>query len=115
MKLSRWKLRLEHTMPMKRLIPLLCFTILAVAAGANPKSMVIWSVSIEPKDARAGEAAQIIATAKLQPGWHIYALDAKGPIPTSFVVHSNALKQQGKPIQPAPRLVEEPTFGKVGE
>src|SRR5207253_9456399 len=53
---------------------------------------------------------------RLQPGWHLYALDVKGPIATSFQLTGNKiLASQGKPIQPKPPLVDEPTFGKIGE
>lgn len=113
----RLQFRLEHTMPIKRLLPLiLAIFALCAIGGAKPKSMVSWSAELMPADVKAGECAQIVLTAKLQPGWHLYALDVKGPIPTAFEVPKNAiLAQQGKPIQPEPHMVDEPGFGKVGE
>ena len=53
----------------------------------QPK-VVQFSTSVEPAEARAGEAVTLRVTAKLRPGWHIFqhakAWDGDGPKPTLF-------------------------------
>src|SRR5258706_11266310 len=62
-----------------------------------------WSAKLDPSDARAGESAQVIISAKLDSGWHVYSLTSPdgGPIKTTIALKLGAsLKEDGKPVQP---------------
>jgi thiol:disulfide interchange protein len=78
----------------------------ACPAAAAVKNPVTWEVRLEPADVRAGESAQLIATAKIEAPWHLYSLtkrDGPGPKPTSFQIDAGQpLKITGDAVQPAP-------------
>lgn len=97
----------------RTLSALLLFGI-AAAASAQQEAVthVQWSAELEPKDVRAGEAAQVILTAKIDPGWHIYSLTQPegGPVPTTVTFPAGPLKYAGRPNQPAPIKSFEKTF-----
>lgn len=72
-------------------------------AAVSQADVVTWEARLEPKDARANEAAQLIVTAKIKPGWHIYDLkQAGGLVATSFDVPEEAFMVEAEPIQPEP-------------
>lgn len=50
----------------------LAFFPAAVSEGGATDSPISWQVALLPEDARAGEAAVVVVTADLKPGWHIY-------------------------------------------
>ncbi|HEY3781785.1 MAG TPA: cytochrome c biogenesis protein CcdA [Fimbriimonadaceae bacterium] len=81
---------------------------LALAGPSNVK----WTASLQPPDARAGESAQIVLTAKIASGWHLYKIgETGGPFPTSFDLgKSTALATNGAPIEPAPKTIFDPNF-----
>lgn len=101
---------------LRRTLAVAVLFILAAFASAN--KFVTWSAVLQPADARAGESAQIVLTAKIAPTWHIYKL--KQPPPpqaTSVKLASNkTLQQEGDPVQPKPKTIMDPNFGiQVGE
>ena len=64
---------------------------------------VQWTAQLQPLEARSGESAQIVLTAKIDEGWHLYSLTqpAGGSLPTTIeLVSGAALKANGKPVQP---------------
>jgi thiol:disulfide interchange protein DsbD len=97
-----------------RALLLLIFTAsLAASAFGQPKSdKVAWTGKLEPADARAGEAAQLILTATVVDGWHIYALKGpEGPAYTSFVVPKTpAFAKVGDAVEPAAHVAFDQGF-----
>lgn len=59
------------------LILLLALTCLGLAQPNSPQR-VSWSAKLVPADARAGEGAQIVLTAKVVKDWHMYAPSKPG-------------------------------------
>jgi len=58
----------------------------ALAAQQQAPTPIRWSAQPRAPDARAGGVIMVQATAEIDEGWHLYALDAveAGPIPTRF-------------------------------
>jgi thiol:disulfide interchange protein DsbD len=76
---------------------------------------VKWTARLEPADARAGEGAQIVLTAKINATWHLYSLKTYNtdiaPQPTTITLEpGTALTPGGKPIQPKPIENLDPNF-----
>ena len=78
---------------------------LVVSLGAIAQSdVVVWDARLEPLDARVGEAARIIVTAKIKPGWHIYDIKQGGGLQaTSFIVPEDAFMVEAEVVQPEPQ------------
>src|SRR4051794_14551943 len=85
----------------------LAFTLSLPSAAQFAKPKAQWTAQLVPADARAGEGAQVVLTAKIEPEWHIYSLTPvkNGPVPTSFALpkETTALVAVGRPVQPAGR------------
>ncbi len=93
------------------LIVLTAFAHTATAQGKNPA--VSFSAKLAPGDVRAGEGAQVIVTATIPAGYHMYSLtqDPNGGVATKIVVASgSSLVSGGKPVQPAFKKTFEPTL-----
>lgn len=85
---------------------------LALPLCAAPQK-VTWEAQLQPQDVRSGEGAQIVVTAKIDAGWHLYSLTQPpgGSLPTSIeLLPGAALKSAGKPVQPAPLKKPNPIF-----
>jgi thiol:disulfide interchange protein len=101
----------------KRLFPLaflLCAAMFATH-GAFAQSLfpapsspqVKWSASLRPADARRGEGAQIVVSAQIPKGWHLYSTTTPkgGPLKTTLKIAPNsALVASGAPVQPKPHV-----------
>lgn len=85
--------------------------------GGKPKAQ--WTARLVPADARAGEGAQVVLTARIDTDWHIYSLNPikDGPIATTIALAkgSKGLVPAGKAIQPAGKKEKDPGFGIVVE
>ena len=59
---------------------------IALAAQEQAPTPIRWSAQPRAKDVVAGGAIMVQATAEIDEGWHLYALDSveAGPIPTQF-------------------------------
>lgn len=82
---------------------------------AQLEDPVKWSARLEPADARAGEGAQIVLTAKIGSNWHLYSLKTYqtdiAPQPTTITLEpGTALTPGGKPVQPKPIEKLDPNF-----
>ncbi len=79
--------------------------VLAAVAGAQGEDVVKWTGELRPADARPGEYAQLVLTAKIKDTYHIYSLkQPEGGLPTTFEVTGDALKVVGDPIEPKPAM-----------
>lgn len=92
---------------------ILLFLILPLTALAqNPTSWNLDSPS-KGKFLDTSDIIDLTLTAKIEPGWHLYALDqpAGGPIPTSIKVEDNAvISIKGEIISDKPKISPDPNF-----
>src|ERR1044071_4773385 len=87
-----------------RAIIVLFLAALCTSNAQADEKHIQWTARLEPADARAGESAQIVLTAKLDHGWHVYSLTTPdgGPLKTTISLKpGSALKAEDKPVQPA--------------
>jgi len=81
--------------------------------GGKPRAQ--WTAQLVPADARAGEGAQVVLTATIDPDWHIYSLKElkDGPVATSITLAkgTTTLLPGGKAVQPPGRKEKDPGFG----
>lgn len=92
---------------------LLLALLLASPAFAQQKDPVSWSARLEPADARAGEGARVVVTAKIRETWLIYAptVPPGGPIPLKVELgDGSALVAGGTLVQPPPKKKHDPGF-----
>ncbi len=99
---------------MRRLGLVALFLTISTLASASPESKVKWSARFEPAEVRAGESTQIVLTATLDAGWHMYALDSPpdATIPTTIRLSAGtkSVKVNGKLTQPAPTIHHDANF-----
>lgn len=101
---------------MRKILLFLALLMLLVSDGSSqaaPAEKVVWQARLEPADARAGESAQIVVTAKIAPGWHLYSLTQPpgGSLATTLeLVPGHALKSAGNAVQPLPVKKRNPVF-----
>jgi thiol:disulfide interchange protein len=89
-----------------------------LAPGAAAQGMQIpvqWTASIgnRPVPIRAGESFDVLATATIADGWHLYAIDqtAGGPIPTRVsLLDGQAFALNGTVKEPPPTAKFDPNF-----
>ncbi len=81
-----------------------------LASGARAQT-VEFAARVAPADVRAGETAQIILTAKIPAGYHMYSLsqDPGGGVPLTInLVNGGMVAMGGKPVGSAFKKVPEP-------
>lgn len=80
------------------------------AQGPAQKVPVAWSTTVET----SGKEVLLKATARIDVGWHVYALTLpsdQGPLPTVFTFEpSKAYALVGGVAEPKPEEVEDPNF-----
>ena len=100
---------------MKTALKVFCVLLLCAAGlpAAAATKHVAWSARFAPKDARAGESAQIVIVAKIDPSWHIYALHVapNGPVATTLTLTVPGVLQAGAAVEKAPMQVMDKGFG----
>ncbi len=88
--------------------------LVSAVAFASPESKTKWTARLEQSDVRAGESAQIVLSATLDTGWHMYALDspADATIPTTIrlAAATKLIKVNSKITQPAPIIHHDTNF-----
>ena len=90
------------------LLGILLTPLVAVRAQAQT---VEFAASVTPADVRAGETAQVVVTAKIPVGYHMYSLsqDPGGGVPLTInLVNGGAVTLGGKPVGSAFKKVPEP-------
>src|SRR5262245_13738040 len=91
-------------------------TVLAIALAAQEQAPtpIRWSAQPRAHDATAGGVIMVQATAEIDEGWHLYALDAVegGPIPTRFTAGpANIFTLQNQNIEKEePKRALDPNF-----
>jgi len=87
--------------------------LLLLATGAiwgQSTSLVDWSLSAEPQAAQPGGSLVIRATARIEPGWHLYSASTPAGIPTSFQLAANRVVERMRVLQPPPRRAYDSNF-----
>ena len=82
---------------------------------AQGKEVVHWSGALSRPAARPGEKIAVKITAAIPPGYHIYGLKpgGDGPVATEITVSAKGLTAVGKPVEPKPLILNDPSFGKI--
>lgn len=102
--------------PVVARVAVILLALLGVAsafAQAGDQGIVQWTARLEPASIRAGESAQIVVTATIVDGWHIYSrdTDGEGPIPTTLTLEEGqVLVQNGDVVGPTPVRKFDPNF-----
>jgi thiol:disulfide interchange protein DsbD len=85
------------------------------APKARPEGRAAWKVTVEPREVRRGEKAEIVAEYTVEPGWWIYAPDHDA-VPgqaTEIRVESPGIEPAGKPTFPAPEVKRVPELNET--
>src|SRR5262245_35108194 len=82
--------------------------------GPNPVSI---SAKIDQSQLKPGQTAKLLITAKLEPGWHLYALTQPAPPRAAKVSidETGVFKSNGPVQQPKPKVYKDPNFSQPGE
>jgi len=86
--------------------------LLLFAAGAFAQDRVAWSLDSPPAPAAPGGLALLAATARIEPGWHLYSASSPSGIPATFQVQPGALVRV---FQPPPKKVYDKNFSADSE
>jgi thiol:disulfide interchange protein len=84
------------------------------ALNQNPISV---SAKIDQSQLKPGQTAKLLITAKLEPGWHLYALTQPAPPRKAKVTidESGVFKLNGAVQQPNPKIYKDPNFSEPGK
>lgn len=84
------------------------------AQNQNPIDI---SVKIDQSQLKPGQTAKLMITAKLAPGWHLYALTQPPPPKAAKVTidESGPFKLAGPVRQPKPKVYKDPNFSEPGK
>jgi thiol:disulfide interchange protein DsbD len=84
------------------------------AQNQNPIDI---SVKIDQSQLKPGQTAKLMITAKLAPGWHLYALTQPAPPRAAKVAidESGPFKLAGPVRQPKPKIYKDPNFSEPGK
>jgi len=101
---------------MARLITLLAVLLIAPASAQNLNPVTV-SAKIDQSQLNPGQTAKLLITAKLEPGWHLYALTQPAPPRAAKVTidESGVFKLNGAVQQPKPKIYKDPNFSQPGE
>ena len=86
----------------------------ALAQGLNPITV---SAKLDQTQLKPGQTAKLLVTAKLEPGWHLYAFTQPPPPRAAklTVDESGAFKMNGAVGQPKPKVYQDPNFSEPGK
>ncbi len=86
----------------------------APAQASNPVNV---SAKIDQNQLKPGQTAKVLVTAKLEPGWHLYALTQPPPPRAAKLTidESGVFKKNGEVQQPKPKVYQDPNFSQPGE
>lgn len=100
---------------LKSLAILVTLVAATTAASTQVSNPVKWSIQKAPATARAGQTVTIQFAARIDKGWHLYALEqpSDGPIPTEISVGpaSHFTLDPKKIDKPEPEKVNDENFG----
>ena len=86
----------------------------ALATTVSAQTVVHWSAKVEPTVAvQAGGPLEVTLDARIDPGWHLYALTQEGGGPQPLVIvipPESPFRMAGNPIAPLPITAFDPNF-----
>jgi thiol:disulfide interchange protein DsbD len=84
------------------------------ALNQNPITV---SAKIDQSQLKPGQTAKLLITAKLEPGWHLYALTQPAPPRKAKITidESGVFKLNGAVQQPKPKIYKDPNFSEPGK
>lgn len=84
------------------------------AQNQNPISV---SAKIDQSQLKPGQTAKLLITAKLEPGWHLYAMTQPAPPRAAKITidESGVFKLNGAVQQPKPKIYPDPNFSEPGK
>lgn len=87
---------------------------LATIATPAAQTVVRWTAKVEPATVvKAGENFEVLLDARIEPGWHLYALTQEGGGPQALVITvptESPFKLAGSVIAPLPITAPDPNF-----
>ena len=101
---------------MRSTLPSLCLLLVCLlphTATAAPRSIVQWSVKSSPvKALRPGEKFDVVVMGKIDPGWHLYALEEPegGPVATVIGLTEGDPADLLHVDEDTPIMVNDPLF-----
>ena len=98
-------------MASRRLAPLPVLLLL-FAASAFPQDRATWSVEAKPATVAPGGGTMVYATARIEPGWHLYSASSPSGRPATFQVEPGTLV---KVFQPPPKKAFDKTANAEAE
>lgn len=86
------------------------------ASAQNPNPVTV-SAKLDQSQLKPGQTAKLLITARLEPGWHLYALTQPAPPRAAKVTidESGVFKLDGAVQQPKPKIYKDPNFSQPGE
>ncbi|MGH9846084.1 MAG: cytochrome c biogenesis protein CcdA, partial [Blastocatellia bacterium] len=110
---------MSHCRPFEKLIPrfFALFILFVAAYPAFAQNPVTIEARLDQQQLKPGQKAKVLITAKLEPGWHLYALTQPPPPRAAKVVvdETGAFKLDGTVQQPKPKVYQDPNFSQPGE
>ena len=102
----------------KILLASLFFSVLVLNTSAQMLNPVAWSWKAGKTNVKVGETIEIVFTARINPGWHVFSSDQDpnvGPLPTAVDFKKNktfalvgSLRPMGNPIQKKDEIFDGP-------
>lgn len=86
----------------------------SIASAQNPVTV---SAKLSKDQLKPGEKAKALVEVKLEPGWHVYALNQQAPPRAAKLVidETGAFKHDGPVTQPKPKVYQDPNFSEPGK
>jgi thiol:disulfide interchange protein DsbD len=102
---------------MARLLTLFAVLFIAAPAFSQDSNPVSVSTKLDQNQLKPGQAANLLVTAKIEPGWHLYALTQPPPPRAAKITidESGVFKMNGAAQQPKPKVYKDPNFSLPGE
>ena len=92
----------------------LCAFVAAAGQAVRAQTVVHWSAKVEPAaTVQAGGTFEVTLDARIDPGWHLYALTQEGGGPQPLVIvipPESPFRKGGNPIAPLPITAFDPNF-----
>lgn len=84
-----------------RSIPIVLLAALPLAVCAQAAEVLVsWTASVAPSSTASAREAVLTVAARIEPGWHVYALaqGGSGPTPLRVSIDANPLAESAGPI-----------------
>ncbi len=109
--------RLHVGIIMARLLTLFAVLFIAAPAFSQDSNPVSVATKLDQNQLKPGQAAKLLVTARIEPGWHLYAMTQPPPPRAAKITvdESGVFKMNGAAQQPKPKVYKDPNFSMPGE